>query len=122
MNDIMRLDQVSKKLEQQSLPIKTSYKLAKLSLAIEKEAAFYKNKYLEFLSTYAETLEDGSFNMDENGDIKIKDGMEQECHTRLFELETLEIDFPNIEFSIEEFEGAELMVSDMKILANFIKD
>lgn len=103
------------------LPIKTAYKLSRLSTAINTEIEFYQNRFREIVTEYCETDENGNFIPTENGQgFQLRPGTEVECNAAVNELHSLEIILPDITFSIEEFEGMELSVQDMEGIIPFI--
>ena len=67
---------------------------------------------------------------DENGNlvtvgtdgIRIKQGEEQECYTKLAELQNLEIEMPDVAFTIEEFDGIELTLEIFNFIVPFLKE
>lgn len=118
----VRLNETCQKLSSKSLPIKTSYKLAKALLKLEQEINFYKNQYILLLKNYGEVDADGNFVTGAGDSIKIKEGLEEECSKKIFELDSLEFDFPDFELSLDDLEGIELSAAEVAILVPFIKE
>lgn len=105
------------------LPIKTAYKLSRLSAAIETEIVFYQTKFREIVAEYCLTDEAGNYIPTEDGQgFQLRSGTEEACAQALSELRSLEITLPDITFSIEEFDGMELTVQDMSGILPFITE
>lgn len=102
-------------VKDQTLPLKTSYKLALLSRNIEQELNFYQTKFREIILEYCEMDENGNPLTTEDGaGIKLRAGTEMECTEKVRELQELEINFPETKFSIDEFEGVNLTIDQLK--------
>lgn len=122
MAQCVRLNEICLKLASKTLPIKTSYKLAKVLLKLEQEVNFYKNQYLLLLKNYGDTDADGNFITGVGDSIKIKEGMEEECSKKIQELDSLEIELPDFELELNDLEGIELSAAEVAILVPFIKE
>ena len=113
------------KIKSVSLPIKTLYKFSKLVSAIEKESKFYNESLQSLITQYSEKDEAGNPKFSEDG----KNVQIQKEHLTLFqskfeELLNLEVDLPDISFSIEELEPLNLSISleEFNMLLPFIGD
>jgi hypothetical protein len=105
------------------IPIKTAYKLSRLADAIEKEINFYRTKFREILSEYCLVDEDGNYAVTDDGTgYKIQPGKEVECNQAMEDLHALEIELPDITFTIDEFDGMELRIQDLNGIMPFIVD
>ena len=122
MSQAFALNSLCEKLSDQQLPLRLSYKIAKGLNLISTELDFYKKQYALCLKAYALQNSDGSFEMTDNGNIKIKPGSEEECVKRLQELDSMEFELPNFEFTLEELDGLNFTINDMKVLSPFIKE
>ena len=122
MSQAFALNSLCEKLSEQQLPLRLSYKIAKGLNLISTELDFYKKQYTLCLKAYALQNSDGSFEMTDNGNIKIKPGSEEECVKRLQELDSMEFELPNFEFTLEELDGLNFTINDMKVLSPFIKE
>ena len=89
MSQAFALNDLCEKLSNQQLPLRLSYKIAKGLNLISTELDFYKKQYTLCLKAYAQQKSDGSFEMTDSGNIKIKPGSEEECVKRLQELDSL---------------------------------
>ena len=122
MSQAFALSSLCEKLSDQQLPLRLSYKIAKGLNLISTELDFYKKQYTLCLKAYALQNSDGSFEMTDNGNIKIKPGSEEECLKRLQELDSMEFELSNFEFTLDELEGLNFTINDMKVLSPFIKE
>ena len=105
------------------LPIKTAYKLSRLATAVEQEINFYRTKLREILAEYCQKDEEGNYIPTADGQgFRIIEGKEAECRKAMEELDTLEVELPDIMFDIEEFEGLELKISELNGIMPFIKE
>ena len=122
MSQAFALNSLCEKLSDQQLPLRLSYKIAKGLNLISTELDFYKKQYTLCLKAYAQQDSDGNFEMTDNGNIKIKPGCEEECIKRLQELDSMEFELSNFEFTLDELEGLNFTINDMKVLSPFIKE
>ena len=104
------------------MSIKTAYKLNKLIKKIEEENNFYNIKFHEIIEQYAEKNDQGEYQYIDENSIKIKEGKEQECYKKVSELQNLEIETPNITFSIEELGDINLTIDTVNMLMPFIEE
>ena len=95
------------------LPIKTTYKLTRLMRRVEEESQFYQAEFIKIVNEYALKKDGQLVYSDDMTSIKIIEGKEDECNSKIIELKNLEIDMSEFKFSIEEFENLEISVSDM---------
>ena len=105
------------------IPIKTAYKLSRLADAIEKEVNFYRTKFREILDEYCLLDDNGNYATTDDGTgYKIQPGKEAECNQAMEDLHALEIELPDITFSIDDFDGMELRIQDLNGIMPFIVD
>ena len=86
-----------------NIPLKGAYKLNKIKKAIEKETEFYSEKFQEIIDKYAKKDKDGNlvFSDDQN-QILINDGMVEECNKAIEDLQNLEVQIENYNFTIDD--------------------
>lgn len=104
------------------LPIKTTYKLTRLMRRVEEEAKFYQTEFTKIVNEYALRENGELVYSDDMTSIKIIEGKEEECASKILELKNLEIDLSEFHFSIEEFDNIELSINDMYGILPLIKD
>lgn len=104
------------------LPIKTTYKLTRLMRRVEEEAKFYQTEFAKIVNEYALRENGELVYSDDMTSIKIIEGKEEECTSKILELKNLEIDLSEFHFSIEEFDNIELSINDMYGILPLIND
>lgn len=123
MNEILNFATFYGVVRNQTLSIKTAYKLNRLARAIDVEVKFYQEKFQEILNEYGEKDENGQFIYINNGkQIKLREGMAQTCYAAINDLQQLEVELPDTKFSIDEFANIELTVDDIGYAMPFIAD
>lgn len=105
----------------EKLSAKLSYKLMKFVSKLETEENFYNGKMREIIDTYCEKDENGNFIPLDNG-FKVKDGCILDCNKAISELDVLDVEAPEITFSVDELSEMKLSVSDMMALSHFITE
>lgn len=105
----------------QKLPLKTSFKLTKIAKLISENAEFYKEKMDEIADEYGKKDEEGNLATDENGNILIREGVEEECNEKLKELQNFEIPV-EYTFTVNDFDGIELTLAATNLLVPFIEE
>ena len=122
MYEITEFSTFFTKVKTQSLPFKTSYRLTLLSQEIDKHVSFYQENFREVLRKYGKKDENGNLVPTEDGQgIKLIEETMQEAYAKLTELRELEVELPDVKFSIEEFEKVELSPSEMLVIMPFIE-
>ena len=116
MDTAMSLKTAAMKLVDEKLPVKISYKLMKLVKAIETEETFFNDKMKEIVDEFASKDEDGNPVFLDNGNIKIAEGKEVECQEKIQELDKLEIEVPDTQFSLDDFAYVELTARELYLL------
>lgn len=120
--EILDFSKVYNSIKDEKMSIKTAYKLNKLIKKIEEENNFYNIKFHEIIEQYAEKNDQGEYQYIDENSIKIKEGKEQECYKKVSELQNLEIETPNITFSIEELGDINLTIDTVNMLMPFIEE
>ena len=106
-----------------SLPLKGAYKINKIKKAVEKEGEFYTEKFQEIVDTYAKKDDDGNLVYSEDGSqIMIKDGMVEECNKALADLQELEVEIENYNFTLDDLgENLECTPEELEALMPFME-
>ena len=118
---LLKAGQVFEQLGQTKIPSNLAYKIMKFYKSIEIEGVFYNNKRKEIVDLYAEKDENGQ-PVVENGMIRIYADKTSEASAAMQELESMEVEAPNIRFTLAELEGLELSIADMYALDAFIDE
>ena len=122
MFEVLELSKLYNSIKDTKLPLKTSYKFARLMHQAESELAFYQQEFQKIVQEYG-IMEDGQYKMSEDGNsILIKTGYEAECNSKLQALHNLEVVFEGIEFTIDELGDVDVSISELNCLMSLIKD
>ena len=123
MHEIIDFPSFFEKVKAQSLPIKTSYRLMLLASEIEKHINFYQESFNNILMEYGQKDEKGNFiSTDDGRGIKIIQNKVDECNEKVAELRDLDIELPDITFSIDDFGDIVLTPMEVYIIKHFIKN
>jgi hypothetical protein len=122
ITQILDIPQFYEKVKHQNLPFKLSYKLSKLLREVEYHTNFYKENFKSLLDTYGKKDENGNFipTFDNQG-IQLVAETSDECYAKIEELRNLEIELPDIYFSLEEFEAIQMTPEEVNIIMPFIQ-
>ena len=96
-------------------------KVVKFVKAVETESDFYQKKYTEILSKYAVKDKDGKIVQDGQG-LKIDKDSIDKFTTEINELNAVDVDKPNVEFTLDELNKCDLTGNGLYALYPFIKD
>lgn len=119
--NIQGLEELLEKLKKQSFSIETQYKFLKINKTLKEERDLFAEQSLYLLSNYAEKDENGQIITKEDGGIKIKEDKLKECASKVQEINNMEVQFPDIYFSLDELEPLGLTLEELELLDPFIK-
>ena len=119
--NIQGLEELLEKLKKQSFFIETQYKFLKINKTLKEERDLFAEQSLYLLSNYAEKDENGQIITKEDGGIKIKEDKLKECASKVQEINNMEVQFPDIYFSLDELEPLGLTLKELELLEPFIK-
>ena len=122
MYEVLDLQALYASIANIKLPLKTTYKFARLMKRAEEEIAFYQEKFREIIEEYG-VKENGEFKFTPDGQsVIIIPGKENECNEKLFELRNLDVAIEGIVFTIDELEGIDVSISELSCLMSLIED
>lgn len=101
--------------------LQTQYKILKLVKAIEEEDELMNQSILKIANEYAEKDNNGEVIKTEDGGIKIDENKKAELALALNEMNTAQLQLPDIYFSLEEFDGLDLTLEELDAFMPFIK-
>lgn len=101
--------------------LQTQYKILKLVKAIEEEDELMNKSILIIANEYAEKDNNGEVIKTEDGGIKIDENKKAELALALNNLNSAELQLPDIYFSLEEFDGLDLTLEELDAFMPFIK-
>ena len=121
LEDALALNSLYQILKDQKMSFKTSYSLRQLNEATEKHTKFYSDEMAKLLEDYAMRNPDGSFVYTAAGDsIQLQPEFVNECANRIAELTSIEVDVPDVELPMSEFEHIELTPAQVGAIMKFI--
>ena len=118
--DLPILTNVFSRISELKFNINTQYKLLKMKKAIEEEEEIYL-KQLESLKEYCIKDENGQFITNKNGGYQIDATKAEECGKLVQETNAIQIQVPDIYFTIEELEPLDLTFNELEAFDSFIK-
>ena len=122
MFEVLELQKLYNSIANIKLPLKTTYKFARLMKRAEEELVFYQEKFREIVEEYG-VKENGEYKLTPDGQsIAIIPGKEVECNTKLAELRNLDVLIDGIKFTIEELEGIDVSISELSCLMSLIEE
>ena len=122
MYELLELPKLYDSIKNTKLPLKTTYKFAKLIQRAEGELAWYQSEFQKIIQDYG-IQENGQYKLTPDGQsIMIIPGKEAECNAKITELRNLDVIIDNIKFSIEELDGIDVSISELACLMSLIED
>ncbi len=124
MNQLSDFQKFYQLIKDKNCSISTAYKLNKLSNSAETELAFYQQKFMEIVATYAKKDDNGGYIYSSDGaSIEIIDGKQNECQERVNELQNLEVEIPDIKFKLSEFDSLDsIKIYELQWITPFITE
>lgn len=119
MVQIVAVRKTIDELRQTKFCPQTAYKLMKLSKSVDAEKTFYEEKIKEIVDEYGKKDANGNFIKSDAG-IKIDEARIDDCNKAVSELNDVEVQKPDITFTIEELSPALLSLDDMMVISEFI--
>ena len=119
--DLIPLERLLSSIKDKQFSIQTQYKFLKINKIIRDELGVVEEQRRMILDSYAELDEKGHLILGPDGGIKIKDECIEECAQKMIELNGLEIQIPDIYFSLDELEPIGLTLGQLELLEPFIK-
>ena len=120
--NLQSLQQLLSKIKTMNFSIQTQYKFLKIAKAVKSELEISEEQKESLIQSYAEFDDKGQLIVSEQGGIKIKEDCLQECVKKINEINSLQITFPDIYFSLDELEPLGLTLGELELLEPFIKD
>ena len=110
------------KFAQTKVSSRLAYKIMKFYKSVAVEEEFYNTKRNELINMYATRDESGNIAVDDQGMICIIPDKINEANMALQELNSIEVETPNIKFTLSELDELQLSVADMFALDEFIEE
>lgn len=123
ISQVMEFHAVYSTLKEQEMPIKLAYRLNQIEEICEKKVVFYETKMRDIITRYSEKDNDGKpVFLEDNKSIKISPEHVQECTEKIQELAELDVDLPDIKFTLDQLDELKLSISEVKALMPFINE
>lgn len=123
MLKVLDLRDVLSKITSQSLPISTVYKLSKLFEAVKSEGDFYSTHLDAIIEEYGQKDDNGQYLLTEDKmGVRIDKDKVAEVEAKLQELWKIEVELPDVKFTLAELEKVELTVQEFNSLMPFIQE
>ena len=106
LKELIQLRQILGALANQKMSIKSSYSVARFISQTNDAEVIYNQKIQELINEFGVRDEQGNFKQDENGNISIKDGVEQECNDRIAEIDNFEVETPALTIVEKDIDNA----------------
>lgn len=123
MAKVLNLNPIYQKIKAQVIPVKTAYKFSKLFSVLDKEAHFYSEELNKLIMEYAERDETGAPKMIDNGTgVQLQKEYIKLVQEKCNELWNLDVDVPDVNFTLEELDKLELSIEEFDLLFPFITE
>ena len=110
------------KVKSQKLPFKTSYKLTLLAQEIQKHVDFYQEQFRNLIMEYSKKDEQGNPLPTKDGQgVLLAEETMSEAYAKLSELHDIDVELPDIKFSVDDFDKVELSPEEMLVIMPFIE-
>ena len=109
------------KIKTKNFSIQTQYKFLKICKIIKDEADTFDEQRKYLIEDFAERDEEGKLIFTKDGGIKIREDRLNECANKIEEINSIQVQFPDIYFSLEELEPLGLTLGELELLEPFIK-
>lgn len=118
---IKQINSLINSLNKKKFNINTQYKFIKIKKAIQEEENIYQEQIKINCENFFEKDENGQPIINKNGGYKIKSDKLSECYSLMNQMNNLEVQIPDIYFSLDELEELNLSLEDLSNLESFIK-
>lgn len=119
-NNLPILANIFQRISDTKFDINTQYKLLKLKKAIAEEEEIYEQQ-LEQLKEYCLRDENGNLVRNDEGGYAIDTSRTSECEELVKQINAIQIQIPDIYFSLDELEPLGLTFNELEALDRFIK-
>lgn len=109
------------KLVLEPLPLRVAFKLKGVIKKVDEEFAKYEECRREALKRFGKKKEDGSLELDDNGNVVFEDGSIQEFVKELGELVAVEVSLEKVKIS-ELGENIKITVDELMILDDLLTE
>lgn len=122
MSKILDLNSIYTKIKNKTFSVKTAYKMSKLFAVISKESEYYSEQLNEMIAKYAARDEEGGYVPAGKDGVQIKPEYIDTVQKLLTELLNLDVELPDVKFSLDDLESGELTLDEFNLLMPFIEE
>ena len=123
ISQVLGFHAIADKVKERAIAFQTAYKLSRLFKSIENELVFYHEKLREIICRHAELDEEGNpIFVDGGAAVKLIAGHESDCYEEMQELQAIEVELPDISFTVGEFGDMEVTMEQMEAIMPFIAE
>lgn len=119
--NLIKLNSIIDKIKTKTFDIYTQYNFLKLQEYIKKETEIYIEQQAILIEKYGARDNDGKIIMKQDNSIKLNPEFISLCEESLKQIENLQIQIPDIYFSLDELKNLELTFEELYLLEPFIK-
>lgn len=116
MNELLNVIPVLRELSNKPFKGATTFKIARLMRELDKETTLFDESRRKLAEKYGIRKEDGSFDVMEDGTIKLQEDKIQECNEEMMNLLTTEIEINADKIPVEAFNDIEISPSQAIII------
>lgn len=123
MSNVLAMQSIYSKIKDQIMPISLTYKFARLFKSFQELADFYSTELNKLIIKYSIKDENGQPVPIEGGQgVKIQPDLLIEAQGKISELLQLEVDVPDITFTLQEFDNIHFSLDDFNQFLPFIQE
>lgn len=122
MYQVLGILGIYERVRELKVSAKVAYKFNKLCNALKNDGDFYRVELNKIIERYGERDESGSLIPSEYGGVKIKSEDMPTAQKEINNLDTLEVDAPDIKFTVDELDGLQLSIEDFNRILPFIEE
>lgn len=117
INDVLALSNFIERHRNDQMSMKTAFKLNKLATFLAPDLELFRSKYSELVQQYGESNEEEGVTT-----FSVRKEFVDEFVTKVNELSAVEVDAPNVKFSLDELENFTCTFEEARPLMPFIED
>ena len=122
LNDILNASDTFSKIMEQSFKGSLAFKIARLARELNKEVETFNTERQKLLDKYCVKTDDGNFDMDENGNIKLKPESIQEFNEEFSALLETEVEVNADKLPMDKIDDFDLTPQQMLVLESFFEE
>ena len=120
INDLLNVIPILRELANKPFKGAITFKIARLIRELNKEATLFEESRRTLIEKYGVRKEDGSFEVLEDGTIKLREDQIQECSEEMNTLLNTEIEINADKIPAETFDNIEISPSQIIILESLV--